>query len=192
MGTRRLGFVKLVVALLGGPTLAVAQGTATMGCATSSSPGMMPFDTARVATLVGTFDVVMYDTTSISGVARTHSGKLTLWLQDSLPRRRNSMIRRVQSQYLVGSFDALLPDSGEMFTRMANKAHENPGVFWSDGFFRLGEFGPKSGISLYVRSVGADEVRGSWSTNAGTAIIVDFTGDREPDEAGYFCAKRVK
>jgi hypothetical protein len=192
MVTRRAGFLKLVVALLCGPALAAAQGMRPTGCATSPAPGMVAFDTARVATLVGTFDLVMYDTTSLSGVARQHNGRLTLWLQDSLPRRRNSMIRPVQSRYLVGSFEAAAHDSSDMFAKMAGKTHEDPGVFWTDGFFRLGEFGPKNGISLHVRTVAADELRGMWTTNAGTAIIVDFTGDREPDEAGYFCAKRVK
>jgi hypothetical protein len=102
------------------------------------------------------------------------------------------MARRAQKQFLVGTFDAALPDTGEMWGRMASRTAEAPGAFWSDGFLRLGEFGAKSGISLYFRSVSANELRGMWTSHPGIGIVVDFTGDREPDEAGYFCAKRMR
>ena len=153
---------------------------------------MAAFDTARVNDLVGAYEVVMFDTTNIRGAALRHSGKLALWLQDSVPKRRGSTAKRTQKQFLVGSYDAAAPDTGEVWRRMANRSTDAPGAFWSDGFIRLGEFGPKSGISLYLRHVGASEFRGTWSTNPGLGIVVDFTGEREPDEAGYFCAKRMR
>jgi hypothetical protein len=153
---------------------------------------MAAFDTARVAELVGAYEVLMIDTTSIRGSVRQHAGKLALWLQDSVPRRRGSTARRTQRQYLVGSFDSAAPDTGDVWRRMASRAVDAPGAFWSDGFIRLGEFGAKSGISLYVRSVSGAEIRGMWTTHPGIAIIVDFTGDREPDEAGFFCARRMR
>jgi len=153
---------------------------------------MTPFDTTRVVELTGAYDLVMVDTTAIRGVARQHIGKLALWLQDSLPKRRGATARRTQKQFLVGSFDASPPDTGDVWRRMASRTTDAPGAFWSDGFIRLGEFGAKSGISLYVRMLGANEVRGMWTTSPGIGIIVDFTGDKEPDEAGYFCAKRMR
>jgi hypothetical protein len=153
---------------------------------------MMPFDTSRVAELVGAYDVVMFDTTNVRGSTQRHAGKLALWLQDSVPRRRGSTARRTQKQFLVGSYDAAAPDTGDVFRRMANRTADAPGVFWSDGFLRLGEFGAKSGISLYMRHVDANELRGMWTTSPGIGIVVDFTGDREPDEAGFFCARRMR
>lgn len=167
-------------------------GTAPPACAATATPQMTPFDTTRVAELAGAFDVLMIDTTSIRSAARQHAGKLALWLQDSLPRRRGIAARRAQKQFLVGSFDAAPPDTGDVWRRMASRTADAPGVFWSDGFIRLGEFGAKSGISLYVRSVSPGEIRGMWTSHAGIAIIIDYTGDREPDEAGYFCARRMR
>jgi hypothetical protein len=192
MVRKRTGLLVTVVALPLITAIAGAQSApATMVCAATPAPNMSPFDTAQVVELVGAFDVVMFDTTSLRGL-RQHAGKLVLMLQDSLPRRRATTAKPVQEKFLVGFFEVALPDSGEIWNLMANRTIERPGVFWSDGFLRLGEFGPKSGISLFLRSVSPNEVRGMWTTQAGTAIIVDFTGDREPDEAGYFCAKRTK
>ncbi|HEY5547037.1 MAG TPA: hypothetical protein VIK50_13380 [Gemmatimonadaceae bacterium] len=192
---RRAGLLIVVASLPCVSALAPAQGTggsAPMSCATAAAPQMTPFDTTRVTELAGAFDVLMVDTTSIRVSARQHTGKLALWLQDSLPRRRGMAARRAQKQFLVGSFDAALPDTGEVWRRMASRTADAPGVFWSDGFLRLGEFGAKSGISLYVRSVSAAEIRGMWTSSPGIGIIVDFTGDREPDEAGFFCARRMR
>jgi hypothetical protein len=193
MRMRRAGLLIVVASLPGIAAIGRAQGSgAAPSCATAATPQMAPFDTARVSDLAGAWEVVMIDTTSIRGSARQHSGRLALWLQDSLPRRRGMAARRAQRQFLVGSYDAALPDTGEMWRRMASRSAEAPGVFWSDGFIRLGEFGAKSGISLYVRSVSPSEVRGMWTSHPGIAIIVDFTGDREPDEAGFFCARRMR
>jgi hypothetical protein len=153
---------------------------------------MVAFEAAKAADLIGTFDLAMVDTTSLRGGMRQHTGRLVLLFQDSVPKRRASMARAVQQKFIVGFFEAALPDSGDMWTSMRERAADAPGVFWADGFLRLGEFGPKSGISLYVHSMGGDELRGHWTTHPGTGIIVDFTGEREPDEAGYFCARRVK
>lgn len=186
----------VVVSLLTMPALVWAQATgssaAPSGCAAGPTPQMTPFDTAKVADLVGAYDLLMFDTTSIRGIARQHAGKMALWMQDSVPRRRGTMARKAQKQFLVGMFDAAPPDTGEMWKRMASRAAESPGAIWSDGFIRLGDFGAKAGISLYVRSVSPGELRGIWSSNPGIGIVVDYTGPREPDEAGYFCAKRSK
>ena len=153
---------------------------------------MPAFDSTMVGSLVGTFDVIMIDTTSLRGSVRQHSGKLALWLTDSIPKRRASMAGRVKHQFMVGTFEVAAPDTGEMWRNMLSRSTEAPGAFWSNGFLRLGEFGPKSGISLYAKLIGDDEVRGFWTSHAGTGVVIDFTGEREPDEAGYFCARRVK
>lgn len=184
--------VAVVALSVTGTNAGAQQSAAPMACAARPVGSSTPFDTARVAELIGNFDLVMFDTTSLRGSTR-HGGKLALWLQDSIPKKRATMARRVRHQFLVGSFEVAPPDSGDPWARMASREVDEPGAFWSnDGFFRLGNFGPKSGVSLYVRTVSADEIRGMWTSHAGTAIIVDFTGDREPDEAGYFCARRVK
>lgn len=193
MLTRRAGLLIVVVPLLCLSASVRAQGSgAPPSCAVHPAEQMTPFDTTRVVELTGAYDLVMVDTTAIRGVARQHSGKLALWLQDSLPSRRKATAHRTQKQFLVGSFDASPPDTGDMWRRMASRTTEAPGAFWSDGFIRLGDFGQKSGISLYVRTLGTNEVRGMWTTSPGIGIIVDFTGDKEPDEAGYFCAKRMR
>jgi hypothetical protein len=153
---------------------------------------MTPFDKTRATDLAGAYELLMVDTTSLRGSIRQHSGRLALWMQDSVPRRRGMAARRTQKQFLVGSFDVAAPDSGDMWQRMASRTADAPGVFWSDGFLRLGEFGAKSGISLYVRAMTSAEMRGMWTSHPGIGIVVDFTGDREPDEAGYFCAKRIR
>ena len=177
----------LVTAVAG----AQRSGTAAMSCTAGPSSNSTPFDTTKAAILVGNFDVLMFDTTSLSGT-RQHSGKLSLWLQDSVPKKRATMARRVGQQFLVGMFEVAAPDSGDVWADMKSRDAHEPGAFWTDGFLRLGNFGPKNGVSLYFRSGTADEIRGMWTSHAGTAIIVDFTGDREPDEAGYFCARRVR
>ena len=181
--------VVAVVSLTG--RVAGAQAS-QMSCATGPTSQMAAFDTARVTDLAGAYEVVMIDTTSLRGNVRRHGGKLALWLQDSVPRRRGTAPRRTQKQFLVGSFDVAAPDSGDMWRRMAGRTAEAPGVFWSDGFLRLGEFGAKLGISLYVRSLSATELRGTWTSAPGIGIVVDYTGDNEPDEAGFFCAKRLR
>jgi hypothetical protein len=182
--------LRAVIAL---PFLAVvagAQGTSPASCS-SQAPPMAPFDTTKVASLVGTFDVVMVDTTSLRGGVRQHAGKLLLFLQDSVPKRRASMARAVGQQFMVGTFIVAPPDSGDMWDNMVSRTTDTPGVFWANGFLRLGEFGTKSGISLYVKLATDTELRGMWTSHPGTTIV-DFTGAREPDEAGYFCARRVK
>jgi hypothetical protein len=182
----RTGLLVAMVALCAAPLAARAQ-----GCAAAPTPQMTPFDTTRASEIAGNYELVMVDTTSLRG-NRQHAGRLALWMQDSLPRRTGVAARRTQKQFLVGSFEVAAPDSGEMWRRMASRTPEAPGVFWSDGFLRLGEFGAKSGISVYVRNVTADELRGMWTSHPGIGVVVDFTGDREPDEAGFFCAKRIK
>ena len=188
MVMRKTGFLVMVaVAAVTAASVAKAQ-----GCATAPTTRMAPFDTARVADLAGAYDLLMVDTTSLRGSMRQHAGRLALWMQDSLPQRRGMAARRTQRQFLVGSFDVALPDSGDMWRRMASRTADAPGVFWSDGFLRLGEFGAKSGISLYVHNTASDELRGMWTSHPGIGIVVDFTGDREPDEAGFFCARRIR
>jgi hypothetical protein len=187
---RKTGLFGVMVALPVVAAIATAQGTHP-SCA-AQAPTMMAFDSTMLGSLVGTFDVVMVDTTSLRGSTRQHTGKLSLWLTDSVPKRRASMARRVHHQFLVGTFEAAAPDSGEMWRNVMSRSAEAPGAFWSDGFLRLGEFGPKSGISLYAKLMSDSEVRGTWTSQAGTGVVVDFTGPREPDEAGFFCARRVK
>ena len=181
--------VTSLVTAVGG---AQRSGAAAMSCAAGPASNSAPFDTTKAAVLVGSFDLVMFDTTSLSGGTRQHSGKLSLWLQDSVPKKRATMARKVGQQFLVGMFEVAAPDSGEPWSDMASRDAQEPGAFWTDGFLRLGNFGPKNGVSLYFRSATADEIRGMWTSHAGTAIIVDFTGDREPDESGYFCARRAR
>lgn|SRR5687767_3921726 len=190
MVMRKIGLLSVLLAL---PFLAGGAGAqaAAPSCA-SHAPTMHPFDSTKVATLIGTFDLIMIDTTSLRGGVRQHTGKLVVWLQDSVPKRRATMARRVQDRFMVGTFEAALPDTGEMWSKMMSGSADSPGAFWSDGYLRLGEFGQKSGISLHFKLVTENELRGMWTSQAGTAVIVDFTGDREPDEAGYFCARRVK
>lgn len=192
---RRRAQLLIVVAVMSVVTAcagAQRSGSAAMSCAAAPASHSTPFDTTKAAILVGTFDLVMFDTTSLSGGTRQHSGKLSLWLQDSVPRKRATMARRVGHQFLVGMFEVAAPDSGEPWSDMASRAPEEPGVFWTDGFLRMGNFGPKNGVSLYFHSGTAEEIRGMWTSHAGSAIIVDFTGDREPDESGYFCARRSR
>jgi hypothetical protein len=190
MVTRKIGLLSVVLALPFQAGDARAQAAAP-SCA-SHAPPMNPFDSTHVASLVGSFDVVMVDTTSLRGGVRQHVGKLVVWLQDSVPKRRASMAKRVQDRFMVGTFEAALPDTGEMWSRMMSSSTDSPGAFWANGYLRLGEFGQKSGISLHFKLITENELRGMWTSHSGTAVIVDFTGDREPDEAGYFCARRLK
>jgi hypothetical protein len=181
--------------LVGAALLLLANGAGAQGTRPTCPalpPAMSTFDSTKAEVLVGAYHVMMVDTTSLRGSVREHAGKLILWLTDSVPRRRATMARRVQEKFIVGTFEVAAPDSGEMWSNMMSKSTEAPGVFWSNGFLRLGQFGPKSGISLYAKLITEHEVRGMWTSHAGTGIVVDFTGDREPDEAGYFCARRVK
>lgn len=186
----KTGLLSVVTALPLMAALAGAQETGPASCP-SQAKTMAAFDTATVGSLVGTFDVIMVDTTSIRGNVRQHAGKLVLFLQDSVPKRRASMARRVGHQFMVGTFIVAPPDSGDMWENMVSRSTDAPGVFWANGFLRLGEFGSKSGISLYVKLATEHELRGLWTSEPGTTIV-DFTGDREPDEAGYFCARRVR
>lgn len=181
--------------LVGAVLLLVANGAQAQGtrptCA-ALAPKMPAFDSTKAEVLVGAYDLMMVDTTSLRGSVRQHAGKLHLWLTDSVPQRRATMARRVQEKFMVGTFEVAAPDSGEMWSAMMSKSTDAPGVFWSTGFIRLGQFGPKSGISLYAKLINEHEIRGMWTSHAGTGVVVDFTGEREPDEAGYFCARRVK
>lgn len=190
---RRTGLLVMLCAASFLPPTIEAQSTSpAASCSTAPTAGMVVFDAARAGDLIGTFFLSMIDTTSLRGGTRQYNGTLVLAFQDSVPKRRASMAKAVQQKFIVGFFEAATPDSGEMWDRMRQRASDAPGVFWADGFLRLGDFGPKSGISLYVRSMGDDELRGMWTSHSATGIIVDFTGEREPDEAGYFCARRVK
>ena len=190
MVNRKAALLSVALAL---PVMAASAGAqgAAPSCA-AQAPSMAAFDSTKISSLVGTFDLMMVDTTSLRGSVRQHMGRLELWLQDSVPKRRASMAKPVQHKFMVGTFQVALPDSGEMWNRMMSRSTEAPGVFWSDGYLRLGEFGPKSGISLHMKLMTDNEIRGMWTSHPGTMIIVDYTGDREPDEAGYFCARRVK
>ena len=190
MVIRKAGVFGVAVALPFLAAVAGAQGTRPT--CSAQAPAMPAFDSTMVGSFVGTFDLIMIDTTSLRGGVRQHSGKLTLWLTDSLPKRRASMAAKVKHQFMVGIFEAAAPDSGEMWRSMLSRSTDEPGVFLSGGFLRLGQFGPKSGISLYAKTMSENEVRGMWTSHAGTGVVIDFTGDREPDEAGYFCARRVK
>lgn len=190
MVIRKVGLLGVVVSLHLVALGAGAQGTHPT--CTAVAPTMPAFDSTKAEVLVGTYDLMMTDTTSLRGSVRQHAGRIVLWLTDSVPHRRISMARRVQEKFMVGTFEAAAPDSGEMWRNMMSRSADAPGVFWSTGFLRLGQFGSKSGISLYPKLITNAEIRGMWTSEAGTGIVVDFTGDREPDEAGYFCARRVK
>ena len=190
MVIRKAGLFGVVVAL---PLLAaVARAQGTRPTCAAHAPSMHPFDSTKASVLVGSFDVVMVDTTSLRGSVRQHTGKLALWFTDTVPKRRASMAARVEGKFMVGTFEVAAPDSGEMWRNMLSRSSEAPGAFLSHGFVRLGDFGPKSGISLYAKLITDTEIRGMWTSHAGTGVVVDFTGEREPDEAGYFCARRVK
>ena len=181
--------------LVGAALLLIANGAgaqATRPTCSALAPTMPAFDSTKAEVLVGTYEVMMIDTTSLRGGVRQHAGKLILWLTDSVPQRRATMARRIQEKFIVGTFEVAAPDSGDMWSSMMSKSTEAPGVFWSAGFLRLGQFGPKSGISLYAKLISENEIRGMWTSHAGTGVVVDFTGEREPDEAGFFCARRVK
>lgn len=190
MVMRKTGLIGAMAVLPLLAAVAGAQGTRP-ACA-AHAPTMPAFDSTMAGSLVGAFDVIMIDTTSLRGSVRQHLGKLALWLTDTVPKRRATMAARVKHQYMIGTFEAAAPDSGEMWRIMLSNSSEAPGVFWSNGFLRLGEFGPKSGISLYAKMITDSEIRGMWTSHAGTGVVIDFTGAREPDEAGYFCARRVK
>ena len=181
--------------LFGAALLLLATGAgaqSTRPSCAALAPSMPAIDSTKADAFVGTFDVMMVDTTSLRGSVRQHDGKLIMWLTDSVPQKRLTMARRVREKFMVGTFQVAPPDSGEMWSNMMSRATEAPGVFWSSGFLRLGQFGPKSGISIYAKLITENEIRGMWTSQAGTGVVVDFTGDREPDEAGYFCARRVK
>ena len=127
---RRAELLIVVVPLLVAGSVS-AQGTSAPACHSAPLPQMAAFDTARVSDLVGAYDVVMFDTTNnLRGSTMRHSGKLALWMQDSVPRRRGSTARRTsQKQFLVGSYDAASPDTGEIWRRMANRSVRRPWGF---------------------------------------------------------------
>jgi hypothetical protein len=172
-----------------------SQGTgghATASCPSTPPSSLTPFDSARVADLVGVYNVVLMDTTGIRGVVLKHHGRLTLWQQEIMPSRTGLPARSVPvgQKLLAGAWDASAPDTGAYWRRMAQRDQQSPGVMWAMGFLRMGEFGNGMGISLYVRSSGPTGLHGWWNSGSGMGVTVDFTGVRTRESAGYFCGTR--
>src|SRR5688500_20118855 len=110
MVMRKIGLLSVLLAL---PFLAGGAGAqaAAPSCA-SHAPTMHPFDSTKVATLIGTFDLIMIDTTSLRGGVRQHTGKLVVWLQDSVPDRRDTMAGPDQGGFVVGTRASGVPATG--------------------------------------------------------------------------------
>ncbi|NUQ12943.1 MAG: hypothetical protein HUU26_11575 [Gemmatimonadaceae bacterium] len=187
MRARRLVLLLSLVLL---PPAAFAQGAAS--CPATAPDALAPFDSTKVASLAGVYEVELVDTTSLRGPSVKHRGRLTLWLQDTPPSRPGLTPRPLPSggKLLAGAWDAQGADTGSYWQRMAQRDHRSPGVIWTMGFLRLGDFG-SSGLSLYVTAMSDTELRGRWNSGSGMGVTVDFTGARTPESAGYYCARRL-
>jgi hypothetical protein len=181
---KRAGWLGAVV-VLSMPAFAHGQPGVTPQCPHAAPPESAPFDSTRLDILVGSYNVVLVDTADVRGGIRFHLGQLTLWLADSAAPGRGAA-----KPGLHGSYVAAPPDTGDVWQRMARGEGGSPGVAWQYGSLRLGKMGDDTGINLFIRHVSASEFRGDWSQNAGIGIIVDFTGTRRPEPAGFFCATR--
>jgi len=182
MEMRRAGTSFAAAVLLALPGNLRAQGVDTT-CPRQPPSGTAPFDTANVASLAGTYTLILNDTTGVRGGARTHRGRLTLWVPEAgVPGPRTP---------LRGTFDGTGPDTVGVWKQMASRDPEEPGVRWAYGTLRFGEMGDASGLSLTVLRTTGDSFYGSWARGTGM-LTVDFTGARTPQTAGYFCASRQK
>lgn len=176
--------------LAGSVTAAVAPAASGQDSPpTCPNASMTAFDLARTSSLVGTWRVALVDTSGSQPVIR-HRGTLTLWLQDTRPERRG-VTAKPGERLLAGAWDAEPPDTGSTWRAMTGRDHASPGAVWSDGFLRLGELGAGLGLSLYFTRSSARELRGTWNNGSGMGVMVDFTGDRPREHAGYFCATRA-
>lgn len=173
-------FAAAVLLVLPGTLRAQA---ADADCPRQPPPGATPFDTAKVASLAGAYDLVLHDTTGVQGGIRIHRGLLTLWVPEPGAAGPRTALR--------GTFDGAGPDTAGVWKQMASRDPEEPGVRWSYGTLRFGEMGDASGLSLTVVRTTATAFYGSWAKGTGM-IVVDFTGARTPQTAGYFCATRRK
>ena len=183
----------LLVVSLAPAAHAQGAGEAAVPCPATAPAELTPFDVAKIADLVGVWDVVMMDTTGLRGDVLKHNGRLTLWLQDTPPSRPGLPTRPLPAgqKLLAAAWDATGADTGAFWNRLAERDHRAPGGVWAIDFLRMGEFGSGSGMSLYFRSMGPSELRGMWTSGSGMGITVDFTGDRPRENAGYYCARRV-
>lgn len=179
MTTTRAAWFSLLLLVVPAP-LAAQGGVA--GCPREEPPGAVAFDTSRVAGLAGTFDVVLVDTAVGRGQTRVHRGRLTLGVPTGSDRAKWP---------LVGSYASTPPDTGGAWRTMEHGVAGAPGVVWRDGSLRLGEMGDPEGINLTVLLASPGELRGTWTGNSGLGVVIDYTGTRRREPAGYFCARRA-
>ena len=157
----------------------------------------VPFDTARVRELVGTYDLALVDTISAPGhPAVRRVGRLKLWAQDSVRSLRGPFGRvppgRGLERPIAGSFRTTPPDTSQWGRRFANEDLDRPGVIWTHQRLRMGDYDVLDGTGddLVISQAYRDGFSGWWRADLGIAIIVDPKG-RAYRPGGYYCASRI-
>jgi len=156
----------------------------------------VPFDTARVRELVGTYAFALVDTVSRPGHPSIRAGRLKLWVQDSVRSLRGPFGRlppgRGLERPIAGSFAMTPPDTSQWGRRFASEDPDRPGVIWTLYRLRMGDYDilDGTGEDLVVRRVYRDGFSGWWQSDLGIGIIRDPTG-RLYKPGGYFCARRA-
>ncbi len=174
-----------------GPTTKVTPSA----CQGVTGPSV-PFDTARVRELVGTYHLALVDTFSVRGHPSVRAGRLRLWAQDSVRSLRGPFGRvppgRGLERPIAGSFVATPPDTSQWGRRFASEDLDRPGVIWTTHRLRMGDYDvlDGTGYDLLIREVYPDGFSGWWLSDLGIAIIVDPNG-RAFKPGGYFCARRI-
>jgi hypothetical protein len=156
----------------------------------------VPFDTARVRALVGTYDLALVDTFNVPRNRSVRVGRLKLWAQDSTRSLRGPFGRmrpgRGLERPIAGSFRTTPPDTSQWGRRFASEDLDRPGVIWTNHRLRMGDYDVLDGTGndLLVREVYRDGFSGWWITDFGIAIVLDPKGGTYKP-GGYFCARRV-
>jgi hypothetical protein len=172
-----------------------STGVTPAACQGLTGPSV-PFDTARVRELVGTYELALVDTFNVPRNRSVRVGRLKLWEQDSIRSLRGPFGRlppgRGLERPIAGSFRTTPPDTSQWGRRFANEDLDRPGVIWTNRRLRMGDYDVLDGTGndLLVREVYRNGFGGWWITDFGIAIVLDPKGGTYKP-GGYFCARRI-
>jgi hypothetical protein len=163
-------------------------------CEANAAATMPTFDATRPEALAGGYELV---TVGDNETARNHrkTGRLTLWVQDSVRRRRGLLgpLSPGHERTLGAAIEYEPRETTTAWQKLASRDPDRPGGMYTSGHLRFGGYDMIDGAGTTLTIVHADSsgFRGTWVSDLGIVAIMDSSGRVLPNPAGYFCARRL-
>ena len=156
---------------------------------------MPSFDVTRPERLAGSYELLIVGANETARASRD-SGRLTLWVQDSVRRTRSGFGQFPPGwgRPLAAAYESEPRDTSSIWwRRRASRDLDRPGGILQRATLRIGDVDVLDGTgnNLVILNADSSGFRGRWRADLGIAVVIDRDGRELPDPAGYFCARRV-